>query len=70
MHWKMRVVTIYDDEREMIVTYEYNRVTRQSIKTEKGQMNSQVTITSYIEHTSTTHDKTTQTRTFQYIQES
>ena len=46
---KMRVITVYDDEREIIVTYvSTSGLQKQSNKAEKGQMNnSQITETSY-----------------------
>ena len=45
----MRVITIYEEEREIIVTYvSTSGLQKQSNKAEKGQMNnSQITETSY-----------------------
>jgi len=46
--WKMRVITIYEEEREIIVTYvSTSGLQKQPNKAEKGQMNSQITETSY-----------------------
>ena len=48
MNWKMRVITIYEEEREIIVTYvSTSGLQKQSNKAEKGQMNSQIIETSY-----------------------
>jgi len=49
LHWKMRVITIYEEEREIIVTYvsTTSGLQKQPNKAEKGQMNSQTIETSY-----------------------
>ena len=47
-YWKMRVITIYEEEREIIVIYvSTSGLQKQSNKSEKGQMNSQIIETSY-----------------------
>ena len=46
--WEMRVITIDEEEREIIVTYvSTSGLQKQSNKAEKGQINSQIIETSY-----------------------
>ena len=48
MAWKMRVITIYEEESEIIVTFvSTSGLQKQSNKAGKGQMNSQIIETSY-----------------------